>query len=120
MSDLKSAIDRIEKALRSRYNVLALDGELAVAVTEAREGRLDALTATLEGRALYQHAAPIAEAMADAEAALVGGPEPEAARRKRVLSDLRLDELLDLAKANDIAVEPVSYTHLTLPTNREV
>ena len=36
------------------------------------------------------------------------------------VADLQLDISFSLSLTNLVALEPVSYTHLTLPTNREV
>src|SRR5678809_1816453 len=61
--------------------------------------------------------------MADADYGYVGsGPgritlyRGKEVVKKNVPSEIAVEELVNLLKENDVWIEPVSYTHLTLPT----
>lgn len=96
MADLRT----VEKLLCERYNLAELDGDLADLVAR---GDVAALRADFATRELYRWREAVLDALdaVDAEDPDVEAPAPI---RRRVLSDLRDEELRELAKANSIVV----------------
>ena len=68
---MSEAVDRIEAALKERYNVGDMPVQLASAVTDAQAGNSTRLKALLQERELYRWRATIEEALAVLEAPIV-------------------------------------------------
>src|SRR5262249_42941586 len=94
-------IERIEQALKERYNVRELPGHLAAAIEEAKGGSLSALESVLDGREFYRWADDVQSALAEARNALVA-----IADAPFELASLTISELRDLAAERGVDVPP--------------
>lgn len=113
-------LSAVSSLLAARYNVEAVDGPVGDAIASVQAAidddgdalaALDAAQGVILERELYRWRPEVITALKELRAAI--GEEaapaneeeaPPAPPRKRVLSDLKLDELVALATANEIAV----------------
>lgn len=100
MSDYTASIDTIEKALCQRYNIPALEDDLAQAVAAARKGDVAPLAAALDGRVLFRWQGVIETALAAAQGF---GSEDEPAPEKSI-NRMNRGELVALAAGRGIEV----------------
>lgn len=92
-------IERIEAALKERYNVRELPRQMAAAVDAAKNGSLSALESMLDGRELYRWAGDVQAALTEARNALTAVVEAPFD-----LASLTISELRDLAAERGVAI----------------
>lgn len=78
-----SPIERIEQALKERYNVRELPEHLASAVAAAKKGALGSLENVLDGRELYRWRDGVDEALQEARRELANAVAPKATSRAK-------------------------------------
>lgn len=93
---MSTPVDRIEQALKQRYNVSQLPEQLAAAVSSARDGQPALLIGLMEGREMYRWAAEARAAVGE----LVEVPSPS----EGSLSDLTIAQLRVLAEERGVEI----------------
>lgn len=82
-------IDRIETALKERYNVRELPAHLASAIDDAKNGSLSALESVLDGRELYRWTSDVRSALTEARQALTAVVEAPFDLASMTVAELR-------------------------------